>query len=150
MSEQWLSVSDIIELMEAVNRNNMSTLKLKNGEQSLVMKGPRAAAPSPAPSEGVPLSAPRAEADEPQPGEEALAGHVVTSPIVGTFYAAPAPEMPPFVEAGSQVKKGDVLFIIESMKLMNEVLCEVDGTVARILAENGQAVEYGQPILCIA
>jgi len=148
MSEQWLSVSDIIELMEAVNKNNMSTLKLKNGEQSLVLKGPRAAAPSPTPSEGVPQSPPQAEATESE--EDTLAGHVVTSPIVGTFYAAPAPEMPPFVEAGSQVKKGDVLFIIESMKLMNEVLCEVDGTVARILAENGQAVEYGQPILCIA
>lgn len=76
-------------------------------------------------------------------------GQVVTSPIVGTFYAAPSPDKPPFVKEGQSVKKGDVLFIIESMKLMNEIKSEYDGTVKKILVESGDGVEYHQPILII-
>ncbi len=76
-------------------------------------------------------------------------GHLVLSPIVGTFYDSPAPDKPAFVKVGSKVKKGDVLFIIESMKLMNEIKSEVDGTVEKILVASGDAVEYHQPILCI-
>ena len=71
------------------------------------------------------------------------------SPIVGTFYASPSPDKAPFVEVGQKVKKGDVLFIIESMKLMNEIQSEYDGEVVEILCENGQAVEFGQPIMLI-
>ena len=87
-----------------------------------------------------------APAEKPAPEET---GKVVKSPIVGTFYAAAAPEKPPFVTVGQTVAKGDVLFIIESMKLMNEVQSEFDGTVKKILVENGQGVEYGQPILVL-
>lgn len=76
-------------------------------------------------------------------------GQVVTSPIVGTFYVAPSPDKPPFVKEGQSVKKGDVLFIIESMKLMNEIKSEYDGTVKKILVESGDGVEYHQPILII-
>ena len=71
------------------------------------------------------------------------------APLVGTYYAAPSPESEPFVTVGKRVKKGDVLMIIESMKLMNEVLCEQDGIVAEILVQNGDAVEFDQPILRI-
>ena len=78
-----------------------------------------------------------------------VSGNVVKSPIVGTFYAAASPEKPPFVTVGQQVKKGDVLMIIESMKLMNEVQSEFDGTVAEILVKNGEAVEFDQPIMVI-
>ncbi len=74
---------------------------------------------------------------------------MVKSPIVGTFYAASAPDKPPFVTVGQQVKKGDVIMIIESMKLMNEVQSEFDGTVAEILVKNGEAVEFDQPIMII-
>lgn len=75
--------------------------------------------------------------------------HIVKSPIVGTFYRAPAPGAKPFVEVGSRVKKGDVLCIIEAMKIMNEVKSDVDGFVEEILVENGQPVEYGQPLFKI-
>ncbi len=73
----------------------------------------------------------------------------VTSPIVGTFYRASSPEAEPFVEAGAKVKNGQVLCIIEAMKLMNEIESEVEGVVVRILVENGQSVEYGEPLFLI-
>ena len=73
----------------------------------------------------------------------------ITSPIVGIFHRAPAPEAPPFVEAGSSVKKGQVLCIIEAMKLMNEIESDTDGTVMQILIENGHPVEYGEPLFRI-
>lgn len=73
----------------------------------------------------------------------------VTSPIVGTFYRSPSPDAPPFVEVGTKVKKGQVLCIIEAMKLMNEIESEIDGVVVRILVENGQPVEYGEPLFLL-
>ncbi len=73
----------------------------------------------------------------------------VASPIVGTFYRAPAPDAAPFVEAGTRVKKGQVLCVIEAMKLMNEIECEIDGVISRILVENGHPVEYGEPLFLI-
>jgi len=74
---------------------------------------------------------------------------LVTSPIVGTFYRAPSPESPPYMEVGSPVSKGTVLCIVEAMKIMNEIECEVGGKVSAILAENAQPVEYGQPLFII-
>ena len=76
-------------------------------------------------------------------------GSLVTSPLVGTFYAAPAEDAEPFVKVGDKVKKGQVLAIVEAMKLMNEIESEYDGTVAEILVENAQGVEYGQPLFRI-
>ena len=81
--------------------------------------------------------------------EVALTGNVVTSPIVGTFYIKPAPDKPDFVKVGDRVKKGDVLFIIESMKLMNEIKSEFDGVVKEILVSSGEGVEYEQPIMIL-
>jgi acetyl-CoA carboxylase biotin carboxyl carrier protein len=76
-------------------------------------------------------------------------GYIVTSPIVGTFYTASSPEANPFVSVGTKVKKGDVLCIIEAMKLMNDIESEVDGTIVEILVENEQMIEYGQPLFKI-
>ena len=76
-------------------------------------------------------------------------GHVITSPFVGTFYRSPAPDQPSFVDVGSTVKKGQVLCIVEAMKLMNEIESETDGKIAEILVENGQPVEFGQPLFRI-
>ena len=73
----------------------------------------------------------------------------VTSPIVGTFYRSPSPDAPPFIEAGTRIKKGQVLCIIEAMKLMNEIESEADGIVIKALVENGQPVEYGEPLFLI-
>jgi acetyl-CoA carboxylase biotin carboxyl carrier protein len=75
--------------------------------------------------------------------------HVLTSPIVGTFYQAPSPEAPPFAEVGARVKKGQVLCIIEAMKLMNEIESDVDGVIAEIYPQNAQAVEFGEPLFAI-
>jgi len=85
-------------------------------------------------------------------GEEAAEGQkvvTITSPIVGIFHRSPSPESPPFVEVGAAVKKGQVLCIVEAMKLMNEIECDTDGVVSKILVENGQPVEYGEPLFLI-
>ena len=94
-----------------------------------------------APPPPVPDSAGAAE-----PREESSADHVVESPMVGTFYRAPAPEAPPFVEVGDTVRTGQTLCILEAMKLMNELQSEVNGVVRKILVENTAPVEYGQPL----
>ncbi|HCE30370.1 MAG TPA: acetyl-CoA carboxylase biotin carboxyl carrier protein, partial [Comamonadaceae bacterium] len=94
-----------------------------------------------------PMSAPVAELPAPAPAEPA--GHVVKSPMVGTFYRAASPGAKPFVEVGSQVKEGETICIIEAMKILNEIEADKTGTVTRILGENGQAVEYGQPLFVI-
>jgi len=83
------------------------------------------------------------------PAAEEPKGHVVKSPMVGTFYRSSSPGAKPFVEVGQAVKPGDTLCIIEAMKLLNEIEAEVAGTVKEILVENGQAVEYGQPLFVI-
>jgi acetyl-CoA carboxylase biotin carboxyl carrier protein len=81
--------------------------------------------------------------------EEAQRLITITSPIVGTFYRAPSPEAPFFIEIGQKVKKGQVLCIIEAMKLMNEIECEADGVIVKALVENGQTVEYGEPLFLV-
>jgi acetyl-CoA carboxylase biotin carboxyl carrier protein len=87
------------------------------------------------------------EAKAPEPEEQK--GYVVTAPMVGTYYATPAPKEPPYVQVGDEVKPGDVLGIIEAMKIMNEIECEVHGRVKKIVAEHGQPVEYGQTLMLI-
>lgn len=90
----------------------------------------------------------RKEESAPPPTEEENVVEVKT-PIVGTFYRAPSPESEPFVDVGSSVKKGDILCIVEAMKSMNEIECDVDGTVEEVLVENGKMVEYDQPLFKI-
>ena len=84
----------------------------------------------------------------PQSGEDQT-GSLVTSPLVGTFYAAPSQDLPPYVQVGDKVKKGQVLAIVEAMKLMNEIESDFDGEIAEIYVENGQTVEYGQKLFRI-
>ncbi|MEM1272037.1 MAG: acetyl-CoA carboxylase biotin carboxyl carrier protein, partial [Bacteroidota bacterium] len=106
---------------------------------------PPAVAPPPvAPAAPQPV-APQPAAATPAPAPAAAKGETVKAPIVGTFYSAPSPDDPAFVEVGTQVKVGDVLCIIEAMKLMNEIECEVAGTVTEILVQNAEPVEYDQP-----
>ena len=107
---------------------------------------PSAAVAAPAAATAVaaaPLAAPAAAP------EAAPTGHIVKSPMVGTFYRASAPGAPAFVDIGSVVKEGDTLCIIEAMKLLNEIDADASGTIRQILVENGQAVEYGQPLFII-
>ena len=136
------------ELLERLARilrdNDLGELTLEDGDKKLTIKGKK-----PAPM-GMPPVCPPAAPQEDAPAAPAAApGTWVKAPLVGTYYAAPSPESEPFVTVGKRVKKGDVLMIIESMKLMNEVLCEQEGTVAEILVQNGDAVEFDQPILRI-
>ncbi len=104
----------------------------------VAVAAPVAAAPAPA---AAPASAPVAEA--------APAGHTVKSPMVGTFYRASSPGAKAFAEVGQQVKEGDTICIIEAMKILNEIEADKAGTITKILAENGQAVEYGAPLFII-
>lgn len=137
------SVEEMKELMRAFRESGLQELRLSEGDCKLCL---RAAAPSYSPA---PLAAAAVEAPEVFAPMAPRGGSMVKSPIVGTFYTAPSPEAEPFVKVGDRVKKGDVLFIIESMKLMNEVTSEYEGTVAEILAKSGDPVEYGQELMRI-
>jgi acetyl-CoA carboxylase biotin carboxyl carrier protein len=105
------------------------------------------ASPTPAAASGSPAPAATSAVPPPAAAEEEL--HQVKSPIVGTFYESPAPGAPPFVKPGDQVAAGQVLCIIEAMKLMNEIESDVSGEIVRALVNNGQAVEYGQPLFAV-
>lgn len=149
MSELKLTVSEIKELMDKMAGAGLTSLRVRDGEFELSLKAEQKEIL--VQGEAAPVVSIAAPAASPAPKKEAeeVSGNVVKSPIVGTFYAAPSPDKPPFVTVGKQVKKGDTLFIIESMKLMNEIQSEFDGSVKKILVEDGQGVEYGQPILII-
>lgn len=148
-------IETIEKLAGIVSSKELSELTISDGDKSITIKGKKCPPPTPAAmpfpvmgAAAVSASAPAVETDAPAK-EEAVDGNVVKSPIVGTFYAAPSPEKPPFVKVGDTVKKGDVIMIIESMKLMNEVRSDFDGVVEKILVSDGQAVEYDQPIMII-
>ncbi len=143
-------------LIDLVSESNVSELEITEAEGKVrIVKSGGAVvqqyAPAPAPpvaqAPAQPMAAPVAELPAPAPTEPA--GHVVKSPMVGTFYRAASPGAKPFVEVGSQIKEGETICIIEAMKILNEIEADKTGTVTRILGENGQAVEYGQPLFVI-
>ncbi len=146
-------------LIDLISESNVSELEITEAEGKVrIVKGAPPAppqvvyAPAPVPVAAPgPAAAPEAAAPEAAPAaaEEAAADSVVKSPMVGTFYRASSPGAKPFVEVGQQVKEGDTLCIIEAMKILNEIDAEKSGTVKKILGENGQAVEYGQPLFII-
>lgn len=134
----------IFELMKRFEQSQIAKMKLKDGEFSLTLEKA-----TPAFSSGTPvMSAPSAVVlDEREPKE--VIGKVIKSPIVGTFYAASSPEKPPFAKEGQQIRKGDSVCVIEAMKMFNEVVSEFDGVVKEILVQNGDNVEYGQPLIVL-
>ncbi len=144
-------------LIDLVSESNISELEITEaeGKVRIVKAGEaapvqyvQAAVPQAAPVAMAPAAAPAAQAAA-APAEAAPTGHVVKSPMVGTFYRSASPGAPAFVEVGAQVKEGDTLCIIEAMKILNEIEADKSGTVKQILGENGQAVEYGQPLFVI-
>ena len=147
-------VATVKEYVDLMKESNLSYLKVKNDDFELELGEKRPPMP-PMPPMMAPMgvSAPAVQAniinEAPAASAPVLSGNIVKSPIVGTFYAAPAPGKAPYVTVGASVNKGDVLFIIESMKLMNEVTSEFSGKVAEILVKDGEAVEFDQPILRI-
>ena len=140
-------------LIDLVETSGIAELEIQEGEERVRIT--RASAPAPAPlmfqapqlASAAP-AAPMPVAETPvAPAEE---GHSVKSPMVGTFYRSASPGGAPFVEVGDSVAQGDTLCIVEAMKLMNEIEADASGTIKAILAENGQAVEFGQPLFIIA
>jgi len=145
-----MNLKEIREILELLKDSDVSEFELGRGETVLkvrrgspqVIYAPQAAQ-APAPAAG-----PReAEDAKPAAGAAAKPAHKeIVSPIVGTFYRAPAPDSAPFVEVGTHVVKGQVLCIVEAMKIMNQIECDTTGTIAAILVENAQPVAYGQPL----
>ncbi len=148
-----LKLDEIKALMSEMQRYGMTELKWHGSDGDLELS--RAVPVVVEAVEGV--SSPASEARLSQPSQlaepdrtaegEEPEGQMIYSPVVGVFYAASAPDAEPFVSVGSTVKKGDVICIIEAMKLMNEVLAETSGTIKDILVSNGEKVEYGQPLM---
>lgn len=142
------------KLIDLVEESGISELELtEDGEKVRISRNFTSAAPAQhyapiqyaAAPQAAPLAAPAAEASAPV--EE---GHAVKSPMVGTFYRSPSPDAKPFVEVGDTVAVGDTLCIIEAMKLLNEIESDKAGVVKKILVDNGQAIEYGEPLFIIA
>lgn len=151
-------------LIDLVSDSNVSELEITEAEgkvrivksgpsqamhiaQPVVSTAPVAAAIAPAPV--APIAPAPAEADA-SPAAAAPDGHVVKSPMVGTFYRSSSPEAAAYVEVGTQVKEGQTICIIEAMKILNEIEADKSGTITQIVAQNGQAVEYGAPLFVIA
>jgi len=141
------------KLIDLVQESGIAELEITEGEEKVkIVKGGVVVA-APAPVTAPPIEARPAPAAAPAPASEpeaAQEGHVVKAPMVGTFYRSSSPDAKPFVEVGQAVKEGDTICIIEAMKLMNEIEADASGTVKAILVENGQPVEYGQPLFILA
>ena len=159
-----MDIRKIKKLIELLDESGVAEIEIREGEESVRISRYGATAPAalaavaplapsvvPAPAVAPPSPGPVMAPESPSgPEAEALpSGHVVKSPMVGTFYRSPSPGAKSFVEVGSRVEVGDVLCIIEAMKILNQIEADIAGEVRAILGENGQPVEYGQPIFVI-
>ena len=141
-----MEIEDLKELIDLLRETDITELQLEKDGTKVRIKRERMLSPM---EIQVQRFSGLQEKVTPETAEEETRLITITSPIVGTFYRAPSPEAAPFVELGSRVKKGQVLCIVEAMKLMNEIESEIDGTVIKILVENSQPVEYGEPLFLI-
>ena len=157
-----MEVKEIIELMKAMSENGMTGFELEEGDWKLSMKREKkivAAAQTPVvmqvPGQGSMIQTADVTAMEQVSGENAekkisgISEKVITCPLVGTFYSSPAPDAEDYVKVGDTVKKGQVIGIVEAMKLMNEIEADASGVIKAVLVENGQPVEYGQTMFII-
>jgi acetyl-CoA carboxylase biotin carboxyl carrier protein len=147
-----MDIRKVKKLIELLEESNIAEIEIKEGEESVRISrnqttplmampaaAPVAAAPAPAP-------APAAETAASEPGPS---GHLIKSPMVGTFYRSPSPSSPAFIEVGKHVKVGDVICIVEAMKMMNQIEADKAGVIEAILVEDGQPVEFDQPLVTI-
>ncbi|MDR7416759.1 MAG: acetyl-CoA carboxylase biotin carboxyl carrier protein [Armatimonadota bacterium] len=141
--EGALNVEEIRELVRIVSEADIAELEVETGTLRVAIRKGRGNSGFPAPS--VPAQPPAETAPEPSPPKWIP----ITAPMVGTFYRAPAPDAPPFVNEGDRVTAGQTVCLIEAMKMFNEIPAEMSGRVVRILVENGTPVEYGQPLMLI-
>lgn len=153
-----MDIRKIKKLIELLEESDVEELEIQEGDDSVRISRRREQAPSgamvaqytaPAP-QPVPAPAPAAPAEAAEAAAPAINGHAVKSPMVGTFYRAPSPTAKVFVEVGQQVNVGDVICIVEAMKMMNQIEADKAGTVTEILVENGQPVEFDQPLIIIS
>ncbi len=140
-----MEFEDLKEIIELLKETDITELQLEKDGTKVKIKRERILSPVEVPVQKFGSLYEKSTSEI----EEEARLITVTSPIVGTFYQAPSPESPPFVEVGSRVKKGQVVCIIEAMKLMNEIESEFDGVIVKILVENGQPVEYGEPLFLL-
>ncbi len=155
-----MDIRKIKKLIELLEESGIAEIEIKEGEEALrISRMPTgtAAAHHPLPPMAIPMAAPLAapvQAAALRPADVAAAKakaneHVITAPMVGTFYGAPSPGAKPFIEIGDEIKVGQVLCIIEAMKMMNQIESDKAGRVTAILAKNGEPVEFGQPLFII-
>ncbi len=153
-------IEDLKQLIEFLKENQVAEFDLDRGDMKIRLKFGHVAAPavSPVVTANIPFvaapaahptAAPHAAAAPPAPAEPESELHIVKSPIVGTFYGSPSPGAAPFVSPGDHVEKGQVICIVEAMKLMNEIEADASGEIVRCLVTNGQPIEYGQPLFSI-
>jgi acetyl-CoA carboxylase biotin carboxyl carrier protein len=156
-----LKHSEILELIDKVAERGIASIEIEHAGTKLKIEGKssqpqvihvsemKSESSSPSPVMAPPTPA-EVKAAEKKAEEESDAGlHIITSPIVGTFYRSPGPESGPFVNVGDRISKGKVLCIIEAMKLMNEIESDIDGVIAKIYPSNGQPVEYGEKLFAV-
>lgn len=153
-----MDIRKVKKLIEMLEESSLAEIEIREGEEAIRISRSPTGSPvvhmapahiAPHHAAGPATAAPAAAAPAAAPAVETPAGHAVASPMVGTFYRSSAPGSAPFVDIGSQVKVGDTLCIIEAMKILNQIECEKAGSVKRILVENGQPVEYNQPLFVI-
>jgi acetyl-CoA carboxylase biotin carboxyl carrier protein len=147
-----MDIRKIKKLIEIIEESGIAEIEIKEGEE-FVRISRYSAAPAPvayAPQPAVPQPAAPAAATPAAPaGEEVISGHIVKSPMVGTFYRSASPGAKPFTDIGQKVQAGDTLCIIEAMKILNQIEADKSGTITKILVENAEPVEYGQPLFVI-
>jgi acetyl-CoA carboxylase biotin carboxyl carrier protein len=150
-----MDIRKVKKLIELLEESQVAEIEIHEGEESVRISRMNQGAAAPAfypPPQVMAAPAPAVAAPAPEPAAEPAApsGHQVTSPMVGTFYEAPSPGAKSFVEVGQQVSAGDTLCIIEAMKMLNQIEADKAGKITARLAENGQPVEFGQPLFVIS
>ncbi len=151
-----MDIRKVKKLIELLEESNINEIEIKEGEESVrisrassvvpqMMQMPAMAAPAPAAAPAAPAAPAAVEA----PAAAQFNGHVVKSPMVGPFYRSPSPSSPAFIEVGKTVKAGDVICIVEAMKMMNQIEADKSGVIESILVEDGQPIEYDQPLVTI-
>lgn len=143
-----IEYSDLELIVKMLKDNDLGKIEIKNGDFELCIEDKKCPPMPPVMPTMTSINA-QAPVVSTTTNETQVSGKVVKSPIVGTFYSSSSPDSDPFVTVGKKVKKGDVIFIIESMKVMSEINCEYDGVVKEILVSDGEAVEFDQPIMII-
>lgn len=150
-----MDIRKVKKLIELLEESDISELEIKEGEESVRISRNSgtvqyAAAPAPAPAPAAaPAPAPETDSSASASAAEEPSGHLVNSPMVGTFYRSPSPGSPAFVEVGKHVKTGDPICIIEAMKMMNQIEADKSGVIEAILVEDGEPVEFDQPLVTI-